>query len=217
MSAAIRTELARKLSRILGGSVVIKSSHLLRAYTTFVGLGVRSGDELINAYLELMTSDRYPKNTLIRLSRQASPEDVEDVARAFRQYSLEEFLRFIVPDLVANSFELISLWQSELHSDILLLAHVIIQLRKLMYLGGEKTQRRTRRSLGRTRRFRTILLWSDFISDTASKLVTQHSCLRKNSLTVSTAILTSTPLAVMNCLSSRSVTRKRRLSCSSTF
>ena len=138
MSAAIRTELARKLSRILGGAVVIKSSHLLRAYATFVGLGVRSGDELINAYLELMTSDRYPKKTLLRLSRQASPKDVEDVARAFRHYSLEEFLRFIVPDLVANSFELISLWQSELHSDILLLAHVIIQLRKLMYLGDEK-------------------------------------------------------------------------------
>lgn len=136
--AAVRAELAKKLSRILKEGTVIKSSHLLRAHATFITLGELSGDELLKAYYELVASNRYPKGAVLRLSRQASPDDVDNTARAFRRYSLEEFLRFVVPDLIANSLELVSLWQSELHSDILLLTDVIIRLRKLMYSGDEK-------------------------------------------------------------------------------
>ena len=127
VSATVRAELSEKLSRILKEDTVIRSSHLLRAYATFATLGELSDGELIEAYSELVTSGAYPKGAVLYISQRAKIEDVEDTASAFRCYSVEEFLRFIVPELVANVPELVALCQSELHSDILLLAHVIIQ------------------------------------------------------------------------------------------
>lgn len=138
MSTAVRTELSAKLSCILEKGVTVRSSHLLNAYATFATLGELSSEELIKAYHVLATSGRYPKGTVLQISRQARPVDVEDASRVFRRYSIEEFLRFIVPDLVANVSELVLLCQRELHSDLLFLTRVIIQLRKLMYFDGEK-------------------------------------------------------------------------------
>lgn len=111
----------------------------MKAYAMFATLGELSSEELNRAYHVLATSGRYPKGTVLQISRQARPVDVEDASRVFRRYCIEEFLRFIVPDLVANVSELVLLYQRELHSDLLLLTRVIIQLRKLMYLDGEKT------------------------------------------------------------------------------
>ena len=140
MSATVRAELSEKLSRILKEGTLIKSSHLLRAYATFATLGALSDGELIKAYSELVTSGAYPKGAVLYISQRAKIEDVEDTASAFRYYSVEAFLRFIVPELAANVSELVALCQSELHSDILLLAHVIIRLRKLLYSNGEKVE-----------------------------------------------------------------------------
>lgn len=104
MSAAVRAELSEKLSRILKEGTAIKSSLLLRTYATFVTLGESFHEELIKAYYELASSNKYPKGTVLQLSRQAASDAVDEAARKFRHYSIDEFLRFIVPDLVANSW-----------------------------------------------------------------------------------------------------------------
>lgn len=129
----VRTELSEKLSRIIKTETNPKSSDLLKAYATFAAMGELSSERLIEGYVDLLKARKYPSNDYLRISRFATLEHIQDAYLAFRQFTDEEFLRFIVSDLVVNTAEMMQLYKSVLSSDVLRLTHVILQLRLLMY------------------------------------------------------------------------------------
>lgn len=129
----IAEELTEKLRSILRDGVEAKSSTLLRAYATFAAMEQTGESSLLSAYSILRSSDFCPRFAIAPISQTASEASIREAMLAFRQYSAEEFLRFIVSDLCADASALCLFYRNELGSDFLLLAHHLIQVRRLLY------------------------------------------------------------------------------------
>ena len=132
MNATVVRNLAERLRPLLrSADAEVKISSLLRAYATFTDLERRDPEHLLKTYSEIRST--YPRYAVIDIPQNVEEGPLREISQAYLQYSLEEFLRFVVSDLVADVQGLLSFYHDELHSDILLLTHHINQIWFLLF------------------------------------------------------------------------------------
>ncbi len=125
------------LSRILPPDIAknIRSSTHLQAYATLIEmqkkLSAKPSDYIAAYKVVLEKTALYHLAVLPRMLVQA--EGFYDTYLAFTTVSVDDFLRYIVPDLVCEPVAFLRYWRSKFGDDILLLAQRVIQTRLLMY------------------------------------------------------------------------------------
>jgi len=115
-------------------SVTIKSSTLLQAYATFCAISENQIQDFSLAYAEVVS--RYGsiyRHAILQKLATPLPSLFPPVYYEFISLTPEQFLRFIVPDLVSDAPRTLQSFHA-LHDDnILLLAHHIVQIRYVLF------------------------------------------------------------------------------------
>ncbi len=89
---------------------------------------------------QVFGEERCPKDLSFNFVSTCSAEEWADVFNAFCRISIEDFFRFVIPDLVCDLEHVLQFYRSSLSSNVLLLAHYIIMIRKTLFdVESEKT------------------------------------------------------------------------------
>ena len=123
-----RAKLEALISKI---GISPKSSSLLQAYATFKSMKDCTPDSLSQCYAEVCSQS--PADSIISGRAISDANNAFQAYTEFRKFSFEEFLRFIVPDLITDISSFMRIFQEYFDSDICQITHFIIRIRVLMY------------------------------------------------------------------------------------
>ena len=137
----IKNEMRKKLEGLLAPLVSVqklrKDSVLLKAYATFTAvqdeMTSAAGDNCISAYKRVQKKHQDMKTALLSGDGDRCPQEIFQRAMdAFRRIELEDFLRYIVPDLVADKKAIHLICQNH-DNNVLWMTYQIIQSKQTYY------------------------------------------------------------------------------------
>ncbi len=123
------------LVSLLNKKIKIKSSTLLQGYTTFMTIQQHTGTLPVTRD-DLKKWNGNHKYGLLKIDL-PSTTDTRNAFDAFTSVSIYEFLRFIVPDLVAEPQKLLEQFNRIHGTDLVLLCHYILSIKFFAYQHAE--------------------------------------------------------------------------------
>lgn len=132
-NSLVRLKLEACLAPLLPPHFKIKSSTLLQAYATFRTIQEHRTDDFSAAYTEIQSQrSNYPLGILQIQQASISPA-YPPAFHEFLTLTPEDFLRYIVSDLVCRPKELLQIYHKQRKDNFLLLAHYIITIKLISY------------------------------------------------------------------------------------
>lgn len=116
-------------------SYPLPDSKLLQAYATLVTVYkqmTHTQTNCLSAYNQILTDYSALAPALLSVSRTCRQRDLIKAARIFSQFDLEDFLRYVTPELVSSKSEIYSISQND-NTELIWVAYQIIQVKYTYY------------------------------------------------------------------------------------
>lgn len=132
-SLVYRPNLEACLTPLLPPHFKIKSSTLLQAYATFRTIQEQRTDDFSVAYTEIQSQRSHYPHGILQIQRASISPAYPPAFHEFLTLTPEDFLRYIVSDLVCRPKELLQIFRKIHEDNFLLLAHYIIVIKLISY------------------------------------------------------------------------------------